>query len=228
MPSHTPVLASLLLACLLTACGGAESMSASTHDTNARTPVAKPLPDGDADASAAGLDGSRRPAAQVGYKPFVLDGYEVLGAEPGDLNKDAYPDVVLALKIAGEEAVPDPDGHPAKRPLLLLLGQADGSLKLAARNDNVVLCRSCGGVMGDPFEGITVKNGFFSIEHAGGAGWRWTRIITFKWYERDKDWLLHRDGGVSYHVSDLDKMKEDLKTVKDFGVVPFGTFRYEP
>jgi hypothetical protein len=135
---------------------------------------------------------------------------------------------VLALKRVGEEKAPDADDEPVRRPLLLLLGQNDGSLKLAARNDYVVLCGSCGGVMGDPFEGITIKDGYFSIEHSGGAGWRWTRIITFKWSEPDKDWRLHRDGGVSYHAGDPDKMEEDVKTVKDFGVVPFGKFRYEP
>jgi hypothetical protein len=173
------------------------------------------------------VDGQTREARFGSYERFILDGYEELGTEEGDLNKDAYPDVVLALKMIGETDVPDPYDNPAKRPLLLLLGQPDGSLELAARNDNVVLCQACGGVFGDPWNGITIKDGYFSIEHYGGSNWRWTRIITFKWSEKDNEWLLHKDGGVSYHTSDPDKMKEEVKTVKDFGVVPFGKYKYE-
>ena len=80
------------------------------------------------------------PAAVLKWVPA---GLEVLQAQPGDLNGDAYPDVVLALRQPqlAEEA----DGSAA-RLLLLLLGQADGQYRLAARNDHVVMCAQCGGM----------------------------------------------------------------------------------
>ena len=66
------------------------------------------------------------------------------------------------------------------RHLLIIQGEKDGTFKIVANNDSIVLCFGCGGVFGDPYAGITVKDNYFSIEHYGGSAWRWTRIITFK------------------------------------------------
>ncbi len=72
------------------------------------------------------------------------------------------------------------------RPLLILIGNSYGNLKkVAHNNNNTVLCHNCGGIFSDPFEGITIKNGYFSVEHYGGSNWRWTEIITYK-YLKDK------------------------------------------
>ena len=155
--------------------------------------------------------------AQSETKPFVPKGYTVLHQNNGDLNKDGRPDYALVLKQDNE----DNSADELKRPLLLLVRQENGKLAQAARNDNVVLCRQCGGVFGDPFAGIVIKNGYFSVEHYGGSSWRWTRIITFRYNAADKRWYLHKDGGESFHVSDPDKVTEKVRTVKDFGRVPF-------
>ena len=105
-------------------------------------------------------------------KNFILKGYEVLDITKGDLNRDAYPDAIMVLFKKGERETSDVIEHPEKRPLLILIGQANKSYKLAARSDNAVYCVDCGGQMGDPFTGITIKNGYFSVEHYGGSGWR--------------------------------------------------------
>jgi hypothetical protein len=224
---HPPLLATLLLATLLTACGGGAAKSSDSLDSTAQTTVDAPPDEGGNLGKFEEADGPSKEARASNYKSFMLEGYETLGAESGDLNKDKYPDMVLALRMVDEAEASEQSDFEIKRPLLLLLGQPDGSFELAARNDDVVLCHDCGGVFGDPYDGITIKDGYFSIEHYGGSNWRWTRIITFKWSESDKDWLLHKDGGVSYHTSDPDKMEEEVKTVKDFGKVPFGKFTYE-
>ncbi len=111
--------------------------------------------------------------------------------------------------------------HPEKRPLYILIGQSDQSYKLTAKNNNVVYCVDCGGMMGDPFMGITIKNGYFSIEHYGGSAWRWTKIVTFKYSKTKKKWFLHKDGGDSFHTSQPEKVETKVKTVKDFGVIQF-------
>lgn len=76
------------------------------------------------------------------------------------------------LKEDNEEETSIIDEDPVKRPLYILTGQSDQSYKLAAKNDNVVYCVNCGGIMGDPFSGIAIKNGYFSVEHYGGSAWR--------------------------------------------------------
>jgi hypothetical protein len=157
-------------------------------------------------------------------KNFIPKGYEALDLTKGDLNRDTYPDAILVLYRKGEEKTSDVIDHPEKRPLLVLIGQANKTYKLAARSDNAVYCVDCGGQMGDPFTGVTIKNGYFSVEHYGGSGWRWTRIITFKYSPTEKNWFLHKDGGERFHAISHEEVKTPVKTVKNFGKVPFNKF----
>jgi len=147
-------------------------------------------------------------------------GYEILDTVTGDLNRDKYRDLLVVLKLSIEE-----NNSEATRPLLIYLGQKSGVLKLIARNDNVVLCRNCGGIYGDPYSRMVIKNGYFTIEHYGGSNWRWTRYITFKYSSKDSKWYLHKDGGDSYHISDPNTVKTEVKTTKDFGTIEFDNFK---
>jgi len=112
------------------------------------------------------------------------------------------------------------------RPLLILLGNEKRFYNLSGRNDSVVLCKSCGGVFGDPYAGMTVKNNFFSIEHYGGSNWRWTRIITFRYDLKSKQVLLHRDAGDSFHTSDPDKTTTNIYSKEDFVKLLFSGYSY--
>ena len=141
--------------------------------------------------------------------------YKVLNFTKGDLNKDKFDDAILILKHNGE------DKDEFKRPLYILLGSKSGDYKVISKNSNAVLGYFDGGVFGDPFDGVTIKNGYFSIEHYGGSNWRWTRIVTFKYNKKKKNWFLYKDGGDSYHTSNPDKVSTEIQTVKDFGIVPF-------
>ncbi|WP_025144922.1 hypothetical protein [Pedobacter jeongneungensis] len=157
-------------------------------------------------------------------KQFIPKGYKALDLTKGDLNRDNYLDAILVLYKIGEENTSDVSGHPERRPLLILTGQKNNAYKLLARSDNAVYCVDCGGQMGDPFTGITIKNGYFSVEHYGGSGWRWTRIVTFKYSPADNNFFLYKDGGESFHATEPEQTKTDVKTMKDFGKVPFARF----
>ncbi len=141
--------------------------------------------------------------------------YEILNFTKGNLNRDKIDDAILILKHESEES------GDFKRPLYILIGTKSGEYKVVGENNNSVLGRDDGGIYGDPFEGVTIKNGYFSIEHYGGSSWRWTRIVTFKYNKKKKNWFLYKDGGDSYHTSNPEKVSTDILTVKDFGVVPF-------
>lgn len=41
----------------------------------------------------------------------------------------------------------------------------------------------------NPYSGLTIKNGYFSVEHYAGSAWRWTRIPTFKYSKAENDWF---------------------------------------
>jgi hypothetical protein len=155
---------------------------------------------------------------------FVPQGYAALDTTSGDLNLDEYPDMILVLKKKDEALTSDVSEHPEKRPLLILTGGAGQTYTLAARSDNAVYCIDCGGVLGDPFTGVVISKGYFSVEHYGGSSWRWTRTITFKYVPTEKDWYLHKDGGDSFHASEPEQVTTKVRTTKDFGKVPFSSF----
>lgn len=149
------------------------------------------------------------------------EGYAILDTVRGDLNKDDLADLIVLYKKASEEETSDVIDNPEKRPLAIYLGVGSDAFRLVALNENVAYCYDCGGMMGDPYQAIVIKNGYFTIEHYGGSGWRWTRYITFKYSPKDKTWYLHKDGGDSFHAGEPEKVTTNIMTVSDFGVVPF-------
>ena len=157
---------------------------------------------------------------------FVPAGYEILDTASGDLNGDAHTDFLLVLKKPNEEELKNTEGAVLDRPLLILTGAAGGMLHLAARNDKVVYHVNDGGMMGDPYTGLTIKKGYFSVEYYGGSAWRWTHITTFKWTVANNTWLLFKEGGDSFHALEPDKVETEVKSQKDFGKVLFESFDY--
>lgn len=165
------------------------------------------------------------PEDTVTINSVIPEGFLIMDTAQGDLNKDGKTDLLLILKNSDEVNLSNTADGPVKRPLLILIRDLNNKLQPTRRNDDVVLCYSCGGVYGDPYTGMTIKNGYFSIEHYGGSNWRWTRIVTFKYVDKEAEWYLHKDGGESYHTSDPDKeIESTIRTTKDFGNVRFTEF----
>ncbi|RYZ21992.1 MAG: hypothetical protein EOO10_22025 [Chitinophagaceae bacterium] len=150
---------------------------------------------------------------------FVPAGYSIMDKAIGDIDKDGISDAVLVLRNNDENANTD-----AARPLLLLKGNSKSQYTLLARNDSIVLCLGCGGVHGDLYERVVIKKGYFSVEHLGGSGWRWTRIITFKYDSKLKGFVLHKDAGYSWHVSDPNKTTARVFNRDDFDKLSFDKF----
>lgn len=205
--------------------GGANS-SENSEESTGREAERTPAPEKEAVAK------SSAPLTAEGIteemlQSFVPEGDVLMDWQAGDLNRDAYPDAVLITKDKSEDEESDMIDNPMARPVILLLGNDQNELVKTDQNNDVALCKQCGGVFGDPHDGIAIKNGYFSIEHYGGSNWRWTRIITFKYVEAEKTWYLHKDGGISYNTGNPDDMETNIRTVKDFGKVKFADFTLE-
>src|SRR6476659_4898680 len=99
-------------------------------------------------------------------REFIPNGYQIYDTASGDFNADGYKDLLIVLKSINENS-----NSSEERPLLLLAGGAKGKLELVARNDHVVLCASCGGVFGDPYQKVSMKGEFLSVEHSVGGNW---------------------------------------------------------
>ena len=155
---------------------------------------------------------------------FIPTGYALIDTAMGDLNLDKYTDIILVLKTVGEDTALD--ATEFKRPLLLLLGHTDKTFSLAARNDNIVYCFQCGGMFGDPYDGVEIRKGIFTIHHFGGSNDRWSNDITFKYSPANKTWYLYKIVDKDWNVFHLDKIETRVQTKKDFGIVSFE--KYNP
>jgi hypothetical protein len=161
-------------------------------------------------------------------KQFVLKGYEMLDYITGDLNGDKRPDAVLILKVQGEDTLMDTD-FSVKRPLILLLRGSNGKLSLAKRNDNMMLCRQCGGAFGDPYAGTSIKNNTLIINFYGGSSWRWGYEYTFSYNATAKNWLLTKESDENYQDGDPDAtMKRSVIGAAELTGKDFDNFNVNP
>jgi hypothetical protein len=155
---------------------------------------------------------------------FIPKNYMLKDTVRGDLNLDGIKDLILVLNKEGEEQTSDVIDNPEKRLMLILLGQKNNTYQKARQSENAIYCYDCGGMLGDPFQKITVKDGEFAIEHFGGSSWRWARTSTFKYIKDSEDWYLIEDALVNSHSGDPDNIEVAIKTANDFGEVKFEDF----
>jgi hypothetical protein len=155
---------------------------------------------------------------------FVESGTKAIALEKADLNGDGRGDLILVLEK--ENPASDEDGFPVnQRPLLILLRGTDGKLSSAKRNERIIMCSKCGGVFGDPFEGVVAGRNTFSVEHYGGSNWRWKYSYKFNYSRIDKTWQLVRVEELHYHTSDPNKGETKIYTPpRHFGKIDVADF----
>ena len=161
-----------------------------------------------------------KPPADV--QAVLPAGQTLLAWEAADLNRDGRPDAIM---VSEAKAASEDDGP---RLLQVLLRQPDGKLKAVVRSERAVMCRQCGGIFGDPFEGVQTQAGGFTLLHYGGSNWRWRADFRFAWSRRDQTWQLVAVDSLSYHTSDPDQQKQQhARPPRDFGLINLADFDYE-
>lgn len=175
-----------------------------------------------APAAVAARQGEVQVPAEV--RPFVERGSKAIALEAADLNGDGRGDFVLVLER--ENPSKDENDFPVnQRPLLVLVRGEDGRLSEAKRNERLVMCSQCGGVFGDPFEGVTAARNTFTVMFYGGSNWRWAYSYKFNYSRLDKTWQLVRTEETNFHSSEPEKMKTRVFTPpKDFGKIDLADF----
>ncbi|MEO7309348.1 MAG: hypothetical protein ABIX01_03045 [Chitinophagaceae bacterium] len=134
---------------------------------------------------------------------FIPKGFGLKDTAFGDLNNDGKMDVAFAIYSLKEdnEAFED-TAMNMSRPLLLLIQQPDGKLKLAKRNNNLIMCKQCGGGMGDPFESLLIKKNSVILSFYGGSSWRWGDTYGFSWDATIQTWRLTKEDHTSFQGGD--------------------------
>jgi hypothetical protein len=159
--------------------------------------------------------------------PFVEADSIPIALEKADLDRDGRADWLLVLEYGKPRIDPrDRFEEEGPRALLLLRRGADGRLVMAARNDRVVYCRGCGGMMGDPFQGLAAAAGRFTVTNAGGSRYRWSRAFSFAWSRRDSAWQLLQveDGSLDIHDPQQREKRSVRRPPKDYGKIDFRAY----
>ena len=157
-------------------------------------------------------------------RPFVAKGMKPLSLVSADLNGDGLKDFILVLERQ-KSKLSAPDIDDRQRPLLILIRQPDRTIKEIKRNDKIVYCSTCGGMMGDPFLEVRAAKKTFTVSHYGGSAWRWSVEYTFNYSRMDNTWQLVRVKEGSFHASEPDNGKTLVFTPgKDYGKIDIADF----
>lgn len=134
---------------------------------------------------------------------FVPKGWHLLAQTRGELNQDGKDDIVLAL---ASDAESKPHKEKISRLLVILLQNQDGTFQRSAVSSKTLLCQSCGGFKGDPFEDIRIENGTVVVPHSGGSRDSWRSTHRFR-YNNDS-WDL-----VSKHTETVNTATNEKNVV---------------
>jgi hypothetical protein len=121
---------------------------------------------------------------------LIPTGFEVLSYAMGQLTDDNHQDYLVVIHHPV-----DTMQQPSTRPLLIFTQNIDGTFRLAARNDDVVMEANEGGQC-DPFtdsgdSGLAIKDRYFTVQNGVACGAHWTDYITFHYDVKQRDWMFH-------------------------------------
>ncbi len=155
---------------------------------------------------------------------LIPEGFEIMDTDTITIVTDTY--VVNALKHEAEDSLSNINTEPV-RPISILKSVKGAEFELIARNDSIILCQQCGGLYGDPWDGIYTEEDAFSVHHMGGSNNRWTRDLKFQYNSEKGGWFLISDRGVNFWTHDPEGTLEyDLYTEGDsLGLIPFRSFK---
>lgn len=110
---------------------------------------------------------------------FVIPkGYVLLEEKTGDLDKDGVPERVGVYNTTDTTE----DGITRE---IFVLKQKDSKWTVWKRSVNAVLKSEQGGMMGDPFQEIDIKNGLLIISVAGGSSWKWSHHDKYRFQHNE-------------------------------------------
>ena len=121
------------------------------------------------------------------WQDYQSQGWRQIGEATGDLNRDGREDAAVVIEAPDGVTEPadactkddDYSDAPVRR-LIVAFADGNGSYERAADEPRVVLRSDEGGVMGDPFDGVSVEHGSVVLNFYGGSRWRWGLTLRFR------------------------------------------------
>ncbi|MES2765575.1 MAG: hypothetical protein V4642_06900 [Bacteroidota bacterium] len=140
---------------------------------------------------------------------FIPENYTALDTVFTDFNKDS--EVDFALVIEGKDSlieirkyITENAENVDKPRILIICFKKDSGYELVEQSNTFILRSSEGGVLGDPFQGISAENGVLEIDFYGGSSDRWSLTYKFQ-YRKDAFTLI---GAESYFFNTNDMSYE--------------------
>ena len=112
----------------------------------------------------------------------IPDNYSVVDSVSGDLDKDSIAELVVAYNMGPEN---DIDGVSRE---LIIYKRKNNKWTEWKKSDQALYGSKDGGMMGDPFGEIAIKNGILLISQNGGSSWKWG--FTDKYRFQDGEFYL--------------------------------------
>ncbi|NCT93342.1 MAG: hypothetical protein GXC72_02860 [Chitinophagaceae bacterium] len=103
--------------------------------------------------------------------------YSIIGKASGDLDKDGVEELVVAYNTSNHEEKIN-DGVPRE---LIIYKKTNGQWIVWQKSMQALYGSRDGGMMGDPFSGISVQKGVLHISQDGGSSWKWSRTDKYRY-----------------------------------------------
>lgn len=104
----------------------------------------------------------------------------------GDLDKDGIAEKVIVFNTNDSTEF----GFVRE---LQILKQKNGAWEVWRKSTNAVLKSGEGGMMGEPFEGVEIKNGLLILSFSGGSSWKWSYTDKYR-FQNNAFELIGHDG----------------------------------
>lgn len=144
------------------------------------------------------------PSTGIDILDFIPQDWALIDMAKGKVPLEDTPFYALILECqdttAMLKAYPDEDLEfiPKPRVLLLILKTSKG-LRLSKSNWEIIMDSTQGGMMGDPFQGISINDkGVLTILFYGGSSWRWA--YEYKIRFQNGDWYFIGAEKMSHHI----------------------------
>ena len=108
--------------------------------------------------------------------------YSTINTALGDLDKDGIEELVVAYdtKKADEEY----ESVPRE---LIIYKKQNNKWTVWKKSSQALLGSREGGMMGDPFGELKIKNGILHISHDGGSSWKWSHTDKYRYSNGEFD-----------------------------------------
>lgn len=102
--------------------------------------------------------------------------YTIIDTASGDLDKDGVKELVVAY-----DTKPPGESFESMLRELIIYKIQSGKWSVWKRSMQALLGSRDGGMSGDPFEYMEIKNGILMIGHFGGSSWKWGHTDKYRY-----------------------------------------------